>query len=237
MTKPSLIIKAIISITILWSFSVCADHSVDADPFENLNRKVFSFNKYLDDYIARPAAKFYVAVTPEPIEKGVSNFFDNLGEITNIFNAVLQAKFSQAVKDSGRFTINTTLGVAGVFDVAKSFGLRKSEGEDFGQTLGKWGVPEGPYVMLPFLGPTTFRDGPARLIDDLTDPLDYLNKNSEKAAATVVKLIDTRASLLEYDSMLAGDSYMLVRDVYLQKRAYAVSDGAVEDEFDELDDY
>jgi phospholipid-binding lipoprotein MlaA len=115
--------------------------------------------------------------------------------------------------------------------------LKKSDGEDFGQTLGYWGVPEGPYLMLPLLGPSTLRDAPSRFVDQLTDPLDYLDDSTDRAFTTGLGLVNTRASLLEFDSLLSGDSYILVRDVYLQRRAYQVTDGAVEDEFDDLDDY
>jgi len=237
MNRSSLIINGIISIVLLWSCSVVADQSSDIDPYQKINQKIFSFNQLLDDNFARPIAKFYVAVTPDFVERGIANIFDNLDGITHVFNDLMQGKFSQAAKDTGRFGINSTLGVAGLFDVASLFGLQKSDGEDFGQTLGQWGVPEGPYLMLPLVGPSTLRDAPARLVDNLTDPLDYLNKSSDRVAATALQLVAARASLLEYDNLLSGDSYTLVRDVYLQKRVYEVSDGKVEDEFDDLEDY
>jgi phospholipid-binding lipoprotein MlaA len=182
-------------------------------------------------------AKFYVAVTPDPVERGISNLFSNLKEITNASNNLLQGKVSQASVDLGRFTLNSTLGVAGLFDVASSLGLKKTDGEDFGQTLGKWGVPAGPYIMLPLMGPTTLRDAPTKFVDDITDPLDYIDEDNQKMAATGLGVVSMRASLLNYDNMLSGDSYSLIRDVYLQKRAYEVNDGAVDDEFDDLEDY
>jgi phospholipid-binding lipoprotein MlaA len=163
--------------------------------------------------------------------------FDNLNEVTNIFNDLLQGKFTQAANDTGRFGINSTLGIGGFFDVASLLSFKKSDGEDFGQTLGYWGVPQGPYVMLPFFGPSTLRDAPSRFADQLTDPLDYLDHSTDRAVTTALSLVNTRASLLEFDNLLSGDSYILVRDVYLQRRAYQVTDGAVEDEFDDLDDY
>lgn len=234
--------NAIISIVLVWScffcsFSVAADQASDADPYQNINQKIFSFNKSLDDYIARPLAKFYVAVTPDFVERGISNVFGNLKEVTNVFNDVLQGKFSQALNDAGRFGVNSTLGVAGLFDVASLLSLKKSEGEDFGQTLGYWGVPEGPYLMLPLIGPSTLRDAPSKVVDRITDPLDYLNHNTDRIIVRGTELVSMRASLLEYDNLISGDSYTLVRDVYLQRRAYQVTDGAVEDEFDDLDDY
>lgn len=234
--------NAIISIVLVWScffcsFSVAADQASDADPYQNINQKIFSFNKSLDDYIARPLAKFYVAVTPDFVERGISNVFGNLKEVTNVFNDVLQGKFSQALNDAGRFGVNSTLGVAGLFDVASLLSLKKSEGEDFGQTLGYWGVPEGPYLMLPLIGPSTLRGAPSKVVDRITDPLDYLSHNTDRIIVRGTKLVSMRASLLEYDNLISGDSYTLVRDVYLQRRAYQVTDGAVEDEFDDLDDY
>ena len=178
-----------------------------------------------------------MAVTPDPVERGISNLFSNLKEITNASNNLLQGKVSQASVDLGRFTLNSTLGVAGLFDVASGLGLKKTDGEDFGQTLGKWGVPAGPYIMLPFMGPTTLRDAPARFVDDITDPIDYIDEDSQKMATTGLSVVSMRAALLNYDNMLSGDSYSLIRDVYLQKRAYEVNDGAVDDEFDDLEDY
>jgi phospholipid-binding lipoprotein MlaA len=238
----SSVINGIISIALLWSCSIWsmplfANQSSDVDPYQTVNQKIYSFNIFLDDHIARPVAKFYVAVTPDPIERGIENMFDNFEEITNVFNDLLQGKFAQAANDAGRFGINSTLGVAGLFDVASLLSLKKSDGEDFGQTLGYWGVPEGPYIMLPFLGPSTLRDAPSYFVDQLTDPLDYLSNSTDRTVTSALSVVNTRASLLEYDNLLTGDNYTLIREVYLQRRAYQVNDGAVEDEFDDLDDY
>lgn len=234
--------NTIISISLLWlcilsSISAVADESVNADPYQQINQTIFSFNQSLDEYLARPVAKMYVAVMPDFAERGIANMFDNLNEVTNIFNDLLQGKFTQAANDTGRFGINSTLGIGGLFDVASLLSFKKSDGEDFGQTLGYWGVPQGPYIMLPFFGPSTLRDAPSRFADQLTDPLDYLDHSTDRAVTTALSLVNTRASLLEFDNLLSGDSYILVRDVYLQRRAYQVTDGAVEDEFDDLDDY
>ena len=237
MSKSFSAFRCILSLVLLLSFQADANSVNESDPFENINRSIFNFNQTLDDYFLRPIAKFYVTVTPDPVERGISNLFSNLNEITNASNNLLQGKASQASINLGRFTLNTTLGVAGLFDVASSMGLKETEEEDFGQTLGKWGVPAGPYIMLPFLGPTTLRDAPTRLVDDLTDPLDYIDEDNQKIAATGLSVVSMRASLLNYDNMLSGDSYTLIRDVYLQKRAYEVNDGAVDDEFDDLEDY
>lgn len=130
----------------------------EADKLEGINRKVFYVNERLDHYVLRPVAVTYTKVIPDPLERGVDNFFSNLGEIGNVVNDVLQGKFKQAGLDSSRFLINTTIGVAGLFDVAARAGIEKNEGEDFGQTLAVWGVGEGPYLMLPLIGPSTLRD-------------------------------------------------------------------------------
>ena len=170
--------------------------------------KIFRFNKPLDDNFARPVAQFYVDITPDFVQRGIANMFDNFDEVSNIFNDLLQAKFAQAANDTGRLGINSTLGLAGLIDVASLLSLKKSDGEDFGQTLGYWGVPAGPYLMLPFLD-STLRDAPSKYLDRLTDPLDYLGDSTDRFAGTAFGLVNTRASLLEYDNLLSGDSYTL----------------------------
>jgi len=237
MQKSSPIFNVLLPIIMLWSSHILADSTGDIDPYQGINRTTYQFNQKLDDYVARPLAKFYVAVAPQPLERGISNVFDNLDELTNVANDLLQFKFAQAANDMGRFLINSTLGLGGLFEVAGPMGLDKSEGEDFGQTLGKWGVAEGPYLMLPLIGPSTMRDAPAKFIDKLTDPLSYLDSARDKNQLKAVNLVSMRADLLEFDGMFSGDSYILVRDIYLQRRDYLVKDGVVEDDFGDLDDY
>ena len=191
----------------------------------------------LDKYIARPAAKIYTNTLPDPVERGVVNFFSNLDELTNIANSLLQAKFGQAANDTGRFLINSTLGIGGLFDVASQAGLPKGEGEDFGQTLGAWGVGEGPYLMLPLIGPSTLRDAPSRYIDSFANPVSELEDVSARNSLRLLGLVSTRAELLGLDDAISGDSYLFVRDVYLQRREYLVNDGAIQDDFGDLDDY
>ena len=207
------------------------------DPFEGVNRAVHEFNQALDDYVARPAAQVYTYLLPNPVEDGIANVFSNLDELTNVANGLLQGKFTQAANDSGRFLINSTLGVGGLFEVAESLGLAKSEGEDFAQTLAKWGVPEGPFLMLPFLGPSTLRDAPSRYVDSLTNPVSDLDDVSDRNSLRGLSLVSTRAELLEFDDVIAGDSYIFLRDIYLQRRDYLETDGAIEDDFGDLDDY
>lgn len=209
----------------------------DDDRFENLNRKVFYINDRLDHFALRPAAVTYKKLMPNPLEKGVENIFSNLDEVTNVANDLLQGKFSQAAHDSGRFLINTTIGIGGIFDVAKRAGLDKSDGEDFGQTLAVWGVGEGPYLMLPLVGPSTLRDAPSKFVDSITSPFSYVDDVRTRNAARGVDLLAKRAGLLEIDRVISGDKYLFVRDVYLQRSRYLVNDGAIEDDFGDFEDY
>jgi len=209
----------------------------DGDRLENLNRKVFYVNERLDHFALRPAAVTYRKLMPNPLEKGVDNFFSNLDEVTNVFNDLLQGKFGQAAHDSGRFLLNTTLGLGGIFDVAQRAGLEKSDGEDFGQTLAVWGVGEGPYLMLPLLGPSTLRDAPSKFVDSITSPFSYVDDVRTRNTARGVDLLAKRASLLEVDDIISGDKYLFVRDVYLQRSRYLVNDGAIEDDFGDFEDY
>jgi phospholipid-binding lipoprotein MlaA len=209
----------------------------DDDRFENLNRKVFYVNDRLDHYALRPAAVTYKKLMPNPLEKGVENIFSNLDEVTNVLNDLLQGKFSQAANDSGRFLLNTTIGMGGIFDVAKRAGLEKSDGEDFGQTLAVWGVGEGPYLMLPLIGPSTLRDAPSKFVDSITSPFSYVDDVRTRNTARGVDLLAKRAGLLEIDRVISGDKYLFVRDVYLQRSRYLVNDGAIEDDFGDFEDY
>ncbi len=209
----------------------------DDDRFESLNRKMFYVNERLDRYALRPAAVTYTTVMPDPLEKGVENFFSNLDEVGNVVNDLFQGKFNQAAHDSGRFLLNTTLGLGGLFDVAKRAGLEKSDGEDFGQTLAVWGVGEGPYLMLPLIGPSTLRDAPSKFVDSITSPFSYVDDVRARNAARGVDLLAKRVGLLELDNVISGDKYLFVRDVYLQRNRYLVNDGAIEDDFGDFEDY
>ncbi len=212
-------------------------HTEEKDTFETLNRDIFYVNERLDHYALRPVAVAYTKVMPDPLERGIGNFFDNLDEITNVVNDLLQGKFKQAGHDSGRFLINSTIGVGGLFDVATRAGISKSDGEDFGQTLAVWGVGEGPYLMLPLFGPSTLRDAPSKFIDSLTNPLTYVEDVRARNSARALDLLNTRTELLEVDDIISGDKYLFVRDVYLQRSRYLVNDGAIEDDFGDFEDY
>jgi len=203
------------------------------DPLEPLNRAVFSFNEVVDDNILQPVAKTYKYITPDPVETGVSNFFGNLGEVSTIANDVLQLKFGQAGNDILRFSINTTLGVLGIFDVASSIGLKKNK-EDFGHTLGYWGMPQGPYLVLPFFGSSSFRDAPGLYADMAISPVEQLH-NKEQLAAKTLNVIDIRARLLRATRILdtaAKDKYIFIRESYLQKRELEVNDGKNAENFE-----
>lgn len=214
-----------------------ATSSDETDPMEGLNRTFFTVNDTLDSYFLKPVAKGYQAVMPDVAEKGVSNFFSNLNELTNIANDLLQGKFRQAGNDGGRFLINSTIGVGGLFDVAQRMGLDKSEGEDFGQTLASWGVDSGPYLMLPLVGPSTLRDAPSRVVDSFFNPVREVDHVSTRNSIRATDVVQQRAALLKLEEAIAGDKYLFIRDVYLQRREYLVNDGAIEDDFGDLDDY
>ncbi|WP_428243677.1 MlaA family lipoprotein [Gynuella sp.] len=202
-----------------------------ADPYEGFNRVIFKFNDTVDYFVVKPVAKTYRWVAPKFVERGVSNFFANLGEVTTVPNHLLQGKFGQGFKSTGRFLINSTIGVAGLWDVASPMGLEKTK-EDFGQTLGKWNIPSGPYLVLPILGPSTVRDAGGLVVDTLTKPTTWIPDDANaKVSLMVVQGVDKRAALLDSESMLTGDKYSAIRDFYLQIREYNVQDGVVEDDF------
>jgi len=201
------------------------------DPWESWNRGVYKFNDKLDRAVAKPIARTYVKAVPAPARTGVSNFFANLRTTTVMVNDALQGKFRAAGNDLARFVVNTTVGFGGLLDPASQMGLDKND-EDFGQTLGAWGVPPGPFLELPLLGPSDSRDGPARVVDIFTGPTHYINNNWVSYGLYGVGFVDTRAALLPLDETLQKvfDPYAFVRDAYLQRRAYLVSDGKVKDE-------
>ena len=208
------------------------------DPLEEINRVFYELNfNLLDPVIIKPIAIIYDQATPKPVRQVLRNFFSNLDEVPSLVNNTLQGKFGQAGNNAGRFLMNTTIGLGGFFDVAKKAGLQPGEDEDFGQTLAVWGVPAGPYLMLPFFGPSTFRDAPSNFVDSLFDPFSYNNRLPVRVAIKGIDLIALRADLLGIDDVISGDEYLFIRDVYLQNREYVVSDGAIEDNFDDLDDY
>jgi len=228
--------RAALCIIVALSSSACVtlppnSKPVPQDPWESWNRGVYKFNDVLDRAVAKPVAKTYVRFVPRPIRTGVSNFFDNLSTTTVVINDALQGKFRASANDLGRFLLNTTVGLGGLLDPATSAGLNKNN-EDFGQTLGHWGVHAGPFFELPLLGPSDVRDAPSRLVDAYTNPHAYIRNSYWKWGLYGAYLVDARASLLSLDDTLQQvyDPYAFVRDAYLQRRAYLVSDGKVKDD-------
>lgn len=207
-----------------------AQAATEEDPWESINRPIFRFNDLLDTYALKPLAKGYQAITPQFLEDGIHNMFRNVGDVGNLANDVLQAKPHAAGVDTARLLMNTTLGVAGFFDVGTKMGLQRND-EDFGQTLGHWGVRSGPYVMLPFFGPSTLRDAPSKYVDSYTEPYRYMNDIPARNMAIGMDVIDTRASLLSAEKLVSGDKYTFIRNAYLQNREFKVKDGKVEDDF------
>jgi phospholipid-binding lipoprotein MlaA len=243
-----------ILLTMLSLLSACATVEGPADPndpFESYNRSIYNFNDGVDKYVLKPVAKGYDAITPDPVQKGISNFFSNLDDVLVIMNDLFQFKLAQAASDTGRIIINTTLGLFGLIDWASDLGLEKHN-EDFGQTLGYWGVPSGPYFMLPLMGPSTIRDTSGLVVDstyfdpinkELHEDFPPPRRESERAiwGMTALKTIDFRAKLLKAEKILdeaALDRYTYIREAYLQRRQSKVYDGnppedSSEDEFNE----
>jgi phospholipid-binding lipoprotein MlaA len=212
------------------AFVPFAAQAADEDPWEGVNRVIFTFNDTLDTYALKPLAQGYQYVTPQFMQDGVHNFFNNIGDVRNLANDVLQAKPHAAGVDTARLLMNTTLGVAGLFDVGTRMGLQRND-EDFGQTLGYWGVPSGPYVMLPFFGPSTVRDGLAKYPDTYDAPYRYMNDIDWRNSLQGVEVVDTRAQLLSSEKLIRGDKYNFIRNAYLQNREFKVKDGKVQDDF------
>ncbi|HET7370747.1 MAG TPA: VacJ family lipoprotein [Gammaproteobacteria bacterium] len=198
------------------------------DPLEPLNRVTAAMNQVMDDVVVRPVTKAYVKVTPQPVQVVVHNFFSNLGEPIVIVNDLLQGKFRQSGADAGRFLVNSTFGIVGLFDVATPMGLEHHD-EDLGQTLAVWGVPSGPYLVLPVLGPSTFRAGIGRYADSTYNPLSpfEIEDVSTRNASVTLEGLDTRSQLLDLQQQLksAYDPYVFIRDAWLQHRAYLIYDG------------
>ena len=198
------------------------------DPLQGFNRAMYTFNDKFDRYLLKPVAKGYRAITPKPVRRSVSNFFGNLHDPGIMLNNLLQGKPKQAASDLGRFLMNTTVGILGLFDVASNVGLEKHD-EDFGQTLAKWGVGDGPYLVLPFFGPSNLRDGPALIVDWETYPPNQMKDSGTRDKLFVVEVIDKRAQLLDAGDILdqaAGqDPYVFVREAYRQRRRNLIYDG------------
>lgn len=220
--------------TLISALPVGSAFAGDEDPLEGFNRKVFVFNEFLDRHLLIPAARGYRAATPDPVDRGVTNIMENIGELPTIVNDLLQCRLGHALRDSGRFLINTTVGILGLFDVASDLGLERNQ-QDFGLTLARWGFDSGPFLMLPFFGPSTVRDGLGRIPDVYFQPLNYIDEEEYRYSAIALRYIDIRADLLDAEDLIAGDRYVFLRDVWLQQRRYQVTGEAPEDDFGDDD--
>jgi phospholipid-binding lipoprotein MlaA len=216
---------AALALTLL--LGACASNGNKADPLEPLNRGIYRFNDVADKAVVKPIARGYKAVTPVPVREAVGNFFSNLDDVLVTANDLLQFKFRNAAGDASRVIFNTTFGVAGLFDVASAWGLEKHD-EDFGQTLGYWGVGNGPYLVLPLLGPSTLRDTLGRVVDNQGDLVTNISDVPTRNSGIGLRLTDHRARLLDTEKILeeaAIDPYLFLRDAYLQRRRSLVYDG------------
>jgi phospholipid-binding lipoprotein MlaA len=196
------------------------------DPWEGFNRKVHRLNSNLDKAVAQPVAKAYQKVIPNPVKKGVSNFFRNIDYPVTFINQVLQGKFKESGISTGRFLINSTVGLLGLFDPATKMGIADYD-EDFGQTLAKWGYEESRYLVLPLFGPSTLRDGMGRSIYGYAHPVSYWAREDHFYTPLVLDMVQTRAAFLNQDDAVeeAYDEYTLIRDAWLQNRQYKIHDG------------
>ena len=228
----------LLAIIVLFSGCATTTHQNPKDPWENWNRNVHGFNEGFDDYVGKPVAKGYQWITPSFVDLGVTNFFSNIQDIGVTLNDLLQAKFKQGGLDGTRFLINSVLGIGGFFDVATELDFEKHE-EDFGQTLGAWGIPTGPYIVIPILGPSSARGITGLIADAAMNPLTYVDPAAVPLATGTLRFIDIRADLLSASRIAeeaAVDRYDFDRNAYLQRRRYLVYDGNVPLDEGDLDE-
>ena len=198
-----------------------------ADPMESFNRNIYSFNEGLDNAVFKPVATAYQTVTPRVARQGVTNFFDNLGDAWSFVNNLLQGQGEGAYNSAVRFSVNTVFGIGGLFDIASEAGINRRK-QDFGQTLGRWGVPTGPYVVLPFWGPSTIRDSAGMVVDALGYPANNIDDVRWRNSLYGLRVVNTRANYLKAGEVLdavALDKYSLTRDVYLRSRIGGAASG------------
>lgn len=224
-------IKAAMLLTFLSMVAGTAHAEEFEDPWEDFNRKVHGFNMTVDRFFLKPVTQAYRFVAPDFVETGVNNAFYNIGEVPSALNGILQGKPGSALRDSGRFLVNSTVGVAGLFDVASRIGLESTGQEDFGQTLGLWGFERGPYVVLPFFGASTVRDTVGLPVQSVMSPIYHIDHTRTQNSTLVMYYINRRSQLMELEEQLTGDHYTFIRDAYLQRREYLIKDGDIEDDF------
>lgn len=196
------------------------------DPLEPFNRGVTRFNDAVDEAVLKPVATAYVDVTPDPVRTGVANFFANLGDLWSSFNAGLQLRPRESAENLMRFSVNTVFGLGGLIDIASAAGIPRTR-IDFGQTMGRWGVPAGPYLVLPLFGPSSVRDTAGLVVDSNADPVGDINRVANRNSLYALRAVDTRAQLLGATNVLEGaalDKYSFTRDLYLNRRQRQVDD-------------
>ncbi|MEM7431307.1 MAG: VacJ family lipoprotein [Pseudomonadota bacterium] len=243
--KRPLIITVLLSLTVV---AGCASQAPNtdstslgvADPYESFNRKMFKLNSVSDKYVLRPVAKGYKTVVPGIMRRGIGNFFDNLTTPRSAINNVLQGKPGRGLNELGRFVVNSTVGIGGLFDVAAAGGMERYE-EDFSQTLAVWGVSEGNYLVIPFFGPRTMLSTASIPVDGYTDLQFHINDTGTRDKLNVLDIIDGRARLLSTDELLnkSADPYIALREAYLQNREFNIYDGdpPVPDDFYDFDEF
>jgi phospholipid-binding lipoprotein MlaA len=213
--------------------SLDATTKVTYDPWEPLNRKVHATNSVIDQNLVKPIVKVYESLAPSVIESGVENFFSNLSDVGHLFNHCLQFNVDRMAIDTARLLINSTIGLAGFVDVAADFGFYQ-QSTDFGHTLGLWGVSSGPYLVLPLMGPSTLRDGAGMILDAKFNPLNDYDPVAHQALLYGLQAMDIRRQIGDFDTYLLDDSYVFLREAYLQQRAYLIHRAPLEDQFDDF---
>ncbi|MBL4576042.1 MAG: VacJ family lipoprotein [Opitutaceae bacterium] len=201
------------------------------DPLEKVNRVTYGFNRIVDGLLFKPAAKAYGKITPVLVKKGVRNFFYNLDDVRVIFNELMQLKIVAAASDMRRLAVNSTFGIGGIIDVAGPVLKLEKHNEDFGQTLAFWNVGAGPYLVLPFFGPSTLRDSSSLFVDSLVHPIPQTDHIDTRNTLLTGNVIDSREAILGFDGLVSGDDYLFVRVWYLQYREYLNNDGNLEISF------
>ncbi len=230
-------IRALLFCLAPW-FAFHAHGDTVSDPFEKFNRQSHHLNQTFDEHLVRPVAGSYRRLLPVPVKRSLDRFYGNLEDAGDAVNSLLQGKADAFVTGVLRVGINSTLGLGGFLDPASRLGLENHD-EDFAQTLAKWGVPRGPYLVIPFLGPSSLRDVFARAINTRVDPVRYLRPVDQRNVVYATRFIHVRANLLVAEEAVFGDRYLFFRDAYLQRRRYLELDGEVaedlfSDEFDDL---
>lgn len=212
------------------AFSQNPGAEADRDPFFGVNRLIFQANEYIDNLLLRPLAVGYTDYVPPPVQTGVANFFGNIDDLNTFTNNLLQWKIPEAISDCGRILINTTAGVGGLIDVASGLGLEKHN-EDFGQTLGVWGLDSGPYIVLPVFGASSTRDALGLFVDSLLNPIYHIEDDATRVSIYGMERLEWRTGLLPTESLIVGDRYLFLREAHFQQREFEIKDGALDDPF------